>query len=172
MKVLSSTSMIIRTPRRGSQDSKRSTGPRAYLYRHVAIYRSSMHPQKIRPGQLRPGLVRYVVLTARVSHPPHAMPHSGGALPSLSTKPVPSPLLACDSGLANAGPTAIIRAGRLVNDCRLIESFIGKFFEVHCSNLRAPPRRGGQTSRRLSAMGVTPLNVATNRARKRSKVLR
>jgi hypothetical protein len=28
-----------------------------------------MYPQKIGPGQLRPGLVRYVVLTVRVSHP-------------------------------------------------------------------------------------------------------
>jgi hypothetical protein len=44
--------------------------------------------------------------------------------------------------------------------------------EVRCSNLRAPPRRGGRTSRRLSTMGVTLPNFATNRARKRSKVLR
>jgi hypothetical protein len=51
------------------------------------------------------------------------MPHSGGALPSLSTKAIPSPLLACDSGLANAGPTAIIRVGRLGNDRSRIESF-------------------------------------------------
>src|SRR5215208_5739041 len=48
----------------------------------------------------------------------------------------------------------------------------GEFSEVRCSNLRAPPRRGGRISRRLLTMGVTPPNVATNRARKRSKVLR
>src|ERR687897_702762 len=47
-----------------------------------------------------------------------------------------------------------------------------EFCEVRCSNLRAPPRRGGRTSRRLSTMGVTLPNFATNRARKRSKVLR
>src|SRR5918994_656575 len=47
-----------------------------------------------------------------------------------------------------------------------------EFCVVRCSNLRAPPRRGGRTSRRLSTMGVTLPNFATNRARKRSKVLR
>ena len=47
-----------------------------------------------------------------------------------------------------------------------------EFSEVRCSNLRAPLRRGGRTSRRLSTMGVTLPNFATNRARKRSKVLR
>jgi|SRR5829696_1375905 hypothetical protein len=47
-----------------------------------------------------------------------------------------------------------------------------KFSEGRSNNLRAPPRRGGRTSRRLSTMGVTPPNVATNRARKRSKMLR
>jgi hypothetical protein len=47
-----------------------------------------------------------------------------------------------------------------------------EFVEVRCSNLRVPPRRGGRTSRRLSTMGGTPPNVATNRTSKRSKVLR
>jgi hypothetical protein len=46
----------------------------------------------------------------------------------------------------------------------------GVFSEVRGSNLRAPLRRGRQTPRRLSTMGVTPPNVATNRARKCSKV--
>ena len=78
-----------------------------------------MHPKKVGPGLLRPALVGYVVLTVRVSHPPHAMPHSGGALPSLSTKVILSLLLACNSRLANAGPTAIISVGRLGNDCRI-----------------------------------------------------
>jgi hypothetical protein len=47
-----------------------------------------------------------------------------------------------------------------------------EFSEVRGSNLRAPPCRGGRISRRLSTMGVTPPNIATNRARKRSKMLR
>jgi hypothetical protein len=47
-----------------------------------------------------------------------------------------------------------------------------KFSEGRSNNLRAPPRRSGRTSRRLSTMGVTPPNFATNRARKRSKMLR
>src|ERR687889_545381 len=47
-----------------------------------------------------------------------------------------------------------------------------EFSEVRCSNLRAPQRCGGRTSRRLKTMAVTQPNFATNRARKRSKVLR
>src|SRR5215213_3879995 len=55
------------------------------------------------------------------------MPHSGGALPPLLTKAtIPSPLLACGGGLANVGPTAIIKGGRLGSKCRWIESFDDK----------------------------------------------
>src|SRR5215210_3016438 len=48
----------------------------------------------------------------------------------------------------------------------------GGFSELRCSNLRAAPRRGSQTPRRMSAKGVIPSNFVTNIARKCSKVLR
>jgi hypothetical protein len=47
--------------------------------------------RRLGQGSYAPALVRCVVLTVRVRHPPHAMPHSGGALPSLSTRAIPSP---------------------------------------------------------------------------------
>ena len=74
-------------------------------------------------GCYAPALVRYVALTVRRGHPPHAMPHSGGALPPLLTTAIRSPLLACDGRLANVGPTAIIKGGILGSKCGWIESF-------------------------------------------------
>jgi hypothetical protein len=65
-------------------------------------------------------------------------------------------------------PRVVCRARSYISEAR--ERLI--LYEVPYSNLRAPPRRCGRTSRRLSTMAVTPPNFATNRARKRSKVLR
>ena len=79
-------------------------------------------------GCYAPALVRHVAPIVRRGHPPpHAKPHFGGALPPLLlTTAIPSLLLACDGGLANADPTAIIRGGRLGSKCRWIESFNDK----------------------------------------------
>src|ERR671920_1404872 len=48
----------------------------------------------------------------------------------------------------------------------------GVFSEVRCSNLRAPQRCGAEHLSKAVNHGCHAPNVATNRARKRSKVLR